>query len=182
MKKTLTLGIMVLALFAMSAQAETEHCHTTESCRALIAGAQADLAELLRDARPELTGILETGVTQQTAIEVCRERGMRLPTARELAMVAQSLGAEGISERRKDGYRLIKGSDVNGNPDHFYFNYRGYQRPEGDLGRKWFFWSSSVHTHDSSVAYGLYASNGDVYTTYRSYDNKNDAVLCMQSL
>lgn len=102
-----------------------------------------------------------------------------MPTAREFALYAQNLGAQGISETAKDGYYLVKGSDSAGNPDHFYFSYKGYQRPAGDLGNYWF-WSSSVHPDDSDYAYYLYGDDGHVYYGYRSSDVVISAVRCVR--
>ena len=179
MKNTITLGLMMLGLFATSLQAK-EVCDTIEECQKLKTKVEARLAELLKDVTPELTGILKTGVSQYEAERICADEGMRLPTARELALVAQSLGAQGISETKKDGYYLVKGSDSAGNPDHFYFSYEGYKRPAGDLGSRWF-WSSSVHADYSDYAYLLDGYNGDFYYDYRSYDYLNVAVHCVRS-
>ena len=170
---------MMLGLFATRVQAETKHCHTIEDCQQQIAERKAAQAKLLKEVTPELTGIL-TGVSQYEAERICRNEGMRLPTARELALVAQSLGAEGISETRKDGYRLIRGTDSAGNPDNFYFSYKGYQRPAGDLGNKWF-WSSSVHPYVSRDAYVLGGNNGDFGYGPRSYVYNFIAVRCVRS-
>lgn len=177
MKNTITLGLMMLGLFATSVQAETKHCYTVEDCRTLITEAKSDLAVLLKDVTPELTGILRTGVSQRLAEAICEGVGMRLPTARELALVAQSLGAEGISETRKDGYRLIRGTDSAGNPDDFYYSNKGYKRPAGEPGYYWF-WSSSVHPDGSVFAYGLDNFNGVFGGVNRSDDFGSGVVRC----
>ena len=172
----------MLGLFATSVQAETKHCHTIENCQKLKAEVEADLAELLKNVTPELTGILKTGVDQYEAEKICLDKGMRLPTARELALDAiarKALPSSAISETKKDGYYLVKGSDSVGSPDHFYFSYKDYKRPAGDLGNKWF-WSSSVHPDDSDFAYVLNGIYGDVYYVDRSFDF-NNAVRCVQS-
>jgi len=180
MKKTITLGLMMLGLFATNVQAK-EVCNTIEDCQKLKAKVEARLAELLKDVTPKLTGILKTGVDQFEAEKICLDKGMRLPTARELALVSQSLGAQGISKTKKGGYYLVKGSDSAGNPDHFYFSNKGYKRPAGDLGNKWF-WSSSVHPDASDNAYGLNGLNGGIaYYYYRSYDYVYYAVRCVRS-
>jgi len=170
---------MMLGLFATRVQAETKHCHTIEDCQQQIAERKAAQAKLLKEVTPELTGIL-TGVSQYEAERICRNEGMRLPTARELALVAQSLGAEGISETKKNGYYLVKGSDSIGNPDHFYFSNKGYKRPAGELGNKWF-WSSSVHPVYSNSAYRLNGNHGYIYDYNRSNYNYNYAVRCVRS-
>ncbi len=135
------------------------------------------------DVTPELTGILKTEVTQHEAEDVCRDRGMRLPTARELALVSQSLGAEGISETKKDGYYLVKGKDRTGNPDHFYFSEKGYKRPAGELGDCWF-WSSSVFEVFSGWKYMLNGYSGGFHIVMdTSYGNGDSpyAVRCVRS-
>lgn len=145
MKKTLILGFMILGLFATSVQAV------------------------------DLTGILKTNVNRYEAEKICKDNGMRLPTARELAEVSQSFGAEGISETPKEGYYLVNGSDSTGQPDRFYFSYKGYQRPSGDFGSYWF-WSSSVT--DSYLAYKLNGFNGDLDYFIPGYDLH--AVRCVR--
>ena len=80
---------------------------------------------------PELTGILKMRVNQYEAEDICRASGMRLPTVWEFALVSQSMGAQGIRETKKDGYCPIMGTDTAGNPEHFYFNREGYNRPAG---------------------------------------------------
>jgi len=190
MKKTITLGLMLFGLFATSVQAQTKHCHTVEDCQQQIAERKADLAELLKDVTPRLTGILKTEVSQDEAKSICEEEGkrlgdpgMRLPTARELALDAiarKALPSSAISETKKDGYSLVKGSDSVGNPDHFYFSYKDYKRPAGDLGNKWF-WSSSVHPDYSVYAYVINGVNGVIDYVSRSYDYDYGAVRCVQS-
>lgn len=183
MKNILSFTLMMLGLFATSVQAETKHCHTIEDCQKLKAEVEADLAELVKDATPELTGILQGGVSQYEAERICEDNGMRLPTARELALVAQSLGAEGISETKKEGYYLVRGSDSAGNPDLFYFSYKGYKRPAGDLGNKWV-WSSSVDPDYSNLAFRLNGLNGEFDFYNRSADNYYNifnAVRCVRS-
>lgn len=170
MKKIIALGFMTLSLFATSVEAETKHCHTLEDCRKLkTEEVEADLAVLLKDVTPELTGVLSIRGTQTYAKHFCEDKGMRLPTAREFALVAESLGAEGISETRKDGYRLIRGQDSAGNPDYFYFSNHGYKRPAGALGNYWF-WSSSVHpgNYFNNMAYLLNGYNGAIDYYVRS--------------
>ena len=183
MKKTITLGLMLFGLFATSVQAQTKHCHTVEDCQQQIAERKADLAELLKDVTPRLTGILKAGVSQHEAEDICRDKGMRLPTARELALDAiarKALPSSAISETEKDGYSLVKGSDSEGNPDHFYFSNKGYQPPAGDLGNKWF-WSSSVLPDYSVYAYVINGVNGVIDYVSRSYDYDYGAVRCVQS-
>jgi hypothetical protein len=100
------------------------------------------------------------------AIRYCANQGMHLPSARELAQLSASMGAAGISETAKDGYYLVSTHNADGKTDNFYFNSTGYKRPAGDLGNHWF-WSSSIASGGSDVAYNLFAWSGDVYTVNR---------------
>lgn len=147
--------------------------------------ARAEVGAQLKDVAPNLTGIAKDAkgnvlrMNQSDADNYCRNQGQRLPTARELALHSQSLGAQGISETEKYGYYLRQVSDSAGNPDRFYFSHDGYKRPAGELGDNWF-WSSSVLPDDSDLAYRLSGFDGGIYTTY-IYAFRNGAVLCVQS-
>ncbi len=91
-------------------------------------------------------------MNQNQAIQYCLGQGAHLPSAREWAQYSFMLVAEGILEvdfvdsnlggRPPVGYSLINAKDfLTGSSDAFYFNLTGYQRPEGELGDNWFFWS-----------------------------------------
>lgn len=159
MKKTF-LGLAILGFFATNVQAK-EVCNTIKECQNLKTKVNERLAELQKDVTPELTEILETNVSWFKAKEICQDEGMRLPTPRELALVSQRLGAQGISETQKDGYELIKAKDSEGNLDYFYFNSKGYNRPATVHGH-YFIWSSTVH---SIYAYSLDGVYGNIYNS-----------------
>tara|TARA_Y100000590_G_scaffold445177_1_gene576939 strand:- start:1067 stop:1573 length:507 start_codon:yes stop_codon:yes gene_type:complete len=128
---------------------------------------------------PEMTGVLGTGVSHDQAIKICSEKGMRLPTVRELALYAESRGAQGISETEKPRHYLIKGSDAEGNSDPFYFSYKGYEPPEGELGEYWF-WTSSIPSDYTPVAYLLMGKYGDITYSVRNYFFRHIAVRCVR--
>ena len=113
------------------------------------------------DSVPKFSDIVRTAdgsihyMNQDSAIQYCANQGMHLPSARELAQLSASMGAAGISETPKDGY-LVSAKNADGKVDNFYFSYVGYKRPTGDL-NIWF-WSSSVNSYYSDMAYFL---NGD---------------------
>jgi hypothetical protein len=152
------------------------------------------LGDILRDANGRVRRM-----NQYDAERTCREQGTRLPTARELAVYSQSLGARGIRETAhpgvvtwdttvraeieqmdRDGYYPIYVANSSGQRAvDFYFNYSGYQRPAGDLGNLWF-WSSSVRPVASNYADVLNGSNGYVDYVNRSYGNDNFAVRCVR--
>ena len=109
----------------------------------------------------------------------------QLPTARELvldAIARKALSSDAISETKKDGYYLVKGSDRAGKPDHFYFNNDSYKRPAGELGNKWFWSSSSVPPYYSTDAYifagttGYVGSHGRLLPLLRELCRALDAV------
>lgn len=104
------------------------------------------------------------------------KQGQHLATARELALFAKSLGARGPSETETRGSYLVKGSDGAGNPDDFYFDSRGYEFPDGELGEAWF-WSSSRVPGDPEVFYGLEGDSG--FIGKGIYRNSGGVVLCV---
>lgn len=167
-------------------QVETKQCHTIQGCRRLLTEVEADLAirmeiELTIPTQvPELTEILNwaPALSQRQAEATCKRREMRLPTAREFALLAQSLGAEGISETPKYGYNLIRGTDREGNPDTFYYSNKGYIAPEGHNGGNYWFWSSSNHT-ELGDGYVLFGVTGHL-SLHRDYDVYDNAARCVK--
>jgi len=87
--------------------------------------------------------------SQRDAIRACPV-GTHLPSAREFANDAHARGARGTAEmphtgfdQAPAGYDTIWSSTLQGQRDDFYFNSKGYHRPQGDLG-KYCFWTSSL--------------------------------------
>ncbi len=113
------------------------------------------------------------------AARYCKELGMRLPTVRELALYAQSLGAAGISETRKEGFYLIRGENAENKPDFFHFSHNGYKQPQGDLGNYWI-WSSSFNAADLRGVYGLRGSTGEVVDAFRWLKDDTSTVRCVR--
>lgn len=84
-------------------------------------------------------------MSDQEAYYHCLSLNAHLPTVRELALYAQSLGAAGIAAERLDnsyGFINAKNADRYRQDDDFYYSNEGYQRPNGELGDI-SFWSSS---------------------------------------
>jgi uncharacterized protein (TIGR02145 family) len=178
---------MLLGLFTISAQAK-EVCDTIKECRQLQSKVEARLIKLLKNTTPELTEVLESHVTQAEAKMICARKGMRLPTARELALFSQSRGAQEIQEIHKDihkdiidtkmnndepffkdGAILIKGRDKMGNPDYFYYNFNGYKHPDEEVNYK--FWSSSTRPESeySDYYYLMDTNEGLITSDWRGY-------------
>ncbi len=114
----------------------------------------------------------------QDALDHCTRQEMRLPSARELAELSQSLGAKGIKEtifpntkvndevraertqNLSQGYYAIYSTNAKGEQTiDFYFSESGYQKPSNELGEFWF-WSSSHISTNKNVVYGLSGSEG----------------------
>ena len=183
------LPVLIVNLVAVSGYA-ADVCNTLPECQQLKTQLSASLAAV--DARiqalqpiPQIGDIARNTdgsiryMDQADAISYCacdsdharKDLGCttapnsnHLPSARELAQLAQSMGAAGISETAKDGYDPVNAVNADGKNDSFYFNYSGYQQPAGDLGNNWF-WSSSVVSNNSDRsgnAFFLYGDNGVV--------------------
>ncbi len=87
------------------------------------------------------------------AIYYCNKQGNHLPTARELAQYAMSLGAKGIAEfadgKPDDSYYRVDATQDGFNGiyfDRFYFSAEGYQHPEGEFGENEI-WSASSNSY-----------------------------------
>lgn len=144
----------------------------------VMGNVQAESVELVRPLEKmnfEFMSIFQTDVSQYEAEKVCLELEMSLPTARELAWISMAFGAEGISETKKEGYELVKGTDRAGNLDLFYFSNKGYDSSELEA---YWIWSSSIHPDYSIGAYGLDGHSGDIYDDNRS-NTYGTAVLCV---
>jgi hypothetical protein len=144
------------------------------------ASAQAD-DQILRRANGSILFMTQyeaSGVDPVTKIKVrpdaCEAAGKgRLPTIRELAQEAQTLGAKGVLEVNQvdpnnvpAGYYLVSAINPDRQKDEFYFNHDGYQRPSGDLGAH-LFWLASVHPHISALGFYFSGPYGGVYSRYR---------------
>jgi len=114
------------------------------------------------------------------AVQYCSDLGTRLPTIRELALYAQSLGAKGIRETAHVGVAstdsAVQAEIAQMKGDHyeaiytlnsskemtvdFYYSYAGFKVPTGDLGYFWLY-SSSVYVINPKMNYTLSTFQGD---------------------
>ena len=212
--------LAALSLFSTAAKADPV-CggpgpDTVEQCRALQARLEAQQAqvdarlwELLSGTAPRLDAIVERGhegcpsfqagsreichMNQIQADHFCRSLGTRLPTARDQALISQSLGAcgilstieydsfQGTPECPRDSYDRVSVAPSAQEPsgDEFYYSRSGYRRSDRDLGN-YFFWSSSVSASNSNFAYGLGGDHGDIYGDVRRVAYTRSAVRCVQ--
>lgn len=129
-------------------------------------------------------------MNQYEADKYCRAQGWRLPTVRELAKEGQRLGAQGLLEgevygglsryKKKDYQQILELNGDNQIVSVFYFSYRGYKVPEGELGDR-IFWSSSLHHSDSIYAYQFTGYTGGLSAVFRGGGiNYYESVRCMQ--
>jgi hypothetical protein len=137
-------------------------------------------------------------MSEPDADQYCRSQGTRLPTIRELALYAQSLGALGIRETthigevetdsavqteiaqmKGDGYEAIFTLNSAGQPTvDFYFSHSGYRAPPGDLGAFWLY-SSSVAALSPTDNYTLSSTNGETGHDGRDFIYDDDAGRCI---
>lgn len=124
--------------------------------------ASAQLAER----EPIFLSITKSGrdivfMSPSEAMGHCLAIGARLPTARELAILAKRQGARGIVSSCESDNRctLIQAVNADGRSlDRFYFSYAGYQKPtavDNDSSELTVMWSSSINailTFDGSYA------------------------------
>lgn len=142
-------------------------------------GSQLAQANDLENTAPKFTDVARDAngkilhMNQYEADSYCRSRNQRLPTARDLAAYAHSMGAKGISKTpkdsdNKDSNEQIVGSDVWGNPDVFFYSNEGFRPVLEDDSMDSSFWSSSVSQMDSANAYILFGDFGELYEMPRS--------------
>lgn len=129
-------------------------------------------------------------MSHQAALVACPP-GTHLPTAREFALKAQSLGAKGLFElaELKKGeapppeYYLVEAENADGVRDTFYYNLRGYSPgapPDSDLVTH-AFWTSSFSPSDIwDFAYNFYGDNGAIYFGQRDGKYHQLAVRCFR--
>lgn len=150
--------ILILGLIASSGYAADAGTAVTDCPR---------FGEIVR----KITGGIRY-MNQSDAFRYCARHGMHLPSARELAQLATSMGAIGIANQVKDAAYIVSAKNVDGKVDTFYFNGTGYMRPEGDLGNVRY-WSSSVNPDNFYGAYVFDAINGVIGYYYRNDDGLN---------
>src|SRR4051794_10978038 len=85
--------VALVSLLEVQVEARAQELHSESS---------SYLGDFVRDANGGIRSM-----TQTEAVSYCKSQGQRLPTVRELALYAQSLGAQGISETEKVGYTLM---------------------------------------------------------------------------
>jgi hypothetical protein len=165
-----------------------EICSTVSECKRLERQADVRIQQL-QEGLSQLgyllrhkDGTIITGAHQDDAINLCRRRGKRLPTARELAVEGTKYGAElldlnQVSSGIPEGFYLVAAVNSDGKKDQFFYSTENYNRPEGDLGNYWV-WSSSVHPHNDGYAYIFNGNNGKFGHAVGNYRRLDGAVRC----
>jgi hypothetical protein len=160
-------------------------CATITKCEALQRQVAEQLKKLKVGKLPTFLDIAREAdgkvkyMTQTEAVQYCIHRGAHLPSALELAQLSMSYGAKGIVDScgpKEENCYQVRAANDKGEPDWFYFSYAGYNRPAGDLGSNWF-WSSSVQSGDSYVAFGLNGYDGGI--GFGGHRSSKFAVRCV---
>jgi hypothetical protein len=163
-KKITLLFVLTESLMIGSQSRMSLACPTIERCQSEIFAAQRYLEFYISEALSIGEGTAPILKTYREAESYCQiNYGGRLPTVRELAIYAQSLGARGIRESKyaglraaypqvvaeeaqmySDGYQAVE-VPLEGDPTQgaiaFYYDGSGYKPPGNDFGNV-FFWSS----------------------------------------
>jgi hypothetical protein len=207
MKAKVALGFSMLSVLAggllATSSASAQECSAE---RAQISALEIQVRDLQRQlgqlpavSAPALGDIVSDAIGVQNMTHIaadayCHGHGSRLPTARELALVAISHGAcgilspsdyasyEGTERCPKSHYyrRTVAVSTQEPAGDDFYFSADGYQRPRGEAGNYYWFWSSSVRAGSSGYAYVLYGYDGAFEHHFRSPFDGFHAVRCVR--
>ncbi len=127
----------------------------------------------------------------QDASNECLLRGSRLPTAREFAKEAEKYGGKIL---KIDDYKADKipsgfektdfyqiSSTENNKTDAFYYSYKTYRKPSGDLAYFWT-WTSSIPTDKSDKVRFYDGESGSIFSTTKSLHTKESAVRCVLKL
>jgi hypothetical protein len=103
-------------------------------------------------------------MTRVEAVQYCERQGKHLPSARELAQLAMSMGAKGFVDYCSSAdpkCSEIHAINADGHHDSFRFDWVGYKSPKGDLGDK-VFWSSSVQSTALNFAFLFNGRDGSL--------------------
>jgi len=131
------------------------------------------IKQLIINQAPKLSPVVQSAdgsarfMNQQDAMAYCESQGGRLPTARELALFAQSTGAVGLIEmadHRPNDHSsiIIKARNPDGD-DPFYYEDHLYQQSDGDIQYGAIsLWSSSFNGTDTGDAYTLDDYRGSI--------------------
>ena len=170
-------GLMLLV--SLSVQANPV-CNTIAECQALGIEEDADLRELQAAQAVGFLG-LETiaynKISYGDAVAYCTSLGGRLPTAREWARYAESLGAMRYTGYHDDHPYFFYRTHLRSNSrerDYFWFRSWGYRRPSGVMGIN-MFWSQSVHAEVTGRYFFFHGIDGVIW----SYDMAIGAVRCV---
>ena len=168
--KKLLLGLLVLGFFATNVQADN-----------------------FSSGNRIFTDIVAIGTDQYIAEDICEflakkepSKDHRLPTARELAEFAQLHGGK-VSERPKNGYFRVEGSDEYGSPDVFYYDGRNFDFRGKEIMKGKTLFSGSIpydtdFPNNPKMVITLDLSNGWLGDGQRQWSFSTNAVVCMMRM
>lgn len=137
----------------------------------------SNLGDFVRDSNSKVRSM-----SYDDADAYCKSQGTRLPTVRELAVHAQSLGAQGISETYELNSYSIEMKTIDGKRDVFYFDGDGYKHPPNQSDHA--VWSSSFRSVGRPTPYILGWSESH-FPNIALFDEwwaigRNNAVRCVR--
>jgi hypothetical protein len=103
-----------------------------------------------------------TSMHQSTALRFCEDQKNHLPSIRELAQLAMSSGAKGITDACGSDSQcyLVQVTNAHGAQESFYYSYAGYKSPNGHNGVARL-WSSTSHPNDPFNRNAVYIFNSN---------------------
>ncbi len=173
---TLLFGFCFFTLSSPSfADQKEEICTSIEECQVLKDKVEQKIEDLQNNSQPLFIETDSTNeiMTNVEAVQYCKDKGGRLPSAREWAQYSKSQGAKGTLElsfvfNKLDGqappdYKLISAMNVDGSNEKFYYNNLGYSFVVSPNTTSYWYWSSSTHSNSSDGGYVFNESLGQLF-------------------
>lgn len=154
----------------------------------MVIGEAAVATNAISDFLKDENGKIITNVYHQQATDACAALGMRLPTARELALEGVKSGAALLEVSdydagnfptgyAKNDFYSVTTKQADGSKDSFYYSTKKYTKPDGDMGDYWT-WSSSLHATFYGVAIYFGGDYGDLVMASVYYSDRIGGVRC----
>lgn len=159
---------------SLSFAADVSNCQWNE-CRSLQNTLEARISLLAKRMSPKMSDLVKDAdgknayMTYAEAKAYCAQHGLKLPTARNWAMLAISMAAAGVTEKpRPNDVESVKYSTVedDGTADLFYYKSNGYV-PRAPYDSYFIVWSSSLLHSNVNKAYVFNNGYGQLFEEYR---------------
>jgi hypothetical protein len=168
MIKKLLVGLSLVV--TTHAFADVSVCENVADCEKLREQADAQLIQLQAGPLPKFLEVSKERMKHAAAAPYCTQLNAHVPSSRELARLAMSLGAQTILDKTyvdkymngqapKD-YRLISAQNTDGKIENFYYNENGYKNS-----KKMSLWSSST-IPDYPKSIDVLYNDGSIQTNF----------------